>query len=68
MFKGALADNKLVRAVERSKTKKCVLVHAQVKIEEVFRGPSKAVEGSLGLMPISEILESERYEGHLESS
>ena len=34
--------------------------HAEVKIEDVFRGPSITLEGTLGLVPISKILESER--------
>ena len=57
LFRGGLSDCKLLKVVERSKAKKCVVAHPQVKLNRVFDRALISEEGSVVQTTISAVME-----------
>ena len=55
LFKTGLSNSKIEQVLERSKVKKCLLVHPEVVIERVFEGALDSAEDAIKLMKISDI-------------
>ena len=58
LFKTGLSNSKVEQVVERSKVKKCMLVHPEVVMERVFEGVLDSTEGSIKLVEIPAVIDS----------